>query len=469
MAYPQFPQGFLFGAATSAFQIEGGWNEDGKGPSIWDTFAHTPGKIVSGDTSDVACNTYHDFQTDINIMSELGLNAYRFSVSWLRVLPEGKGRINPKGLDYYNRLVDALLEKNIVPFVTLFHWDLPQALMDECSGFVGRDCAGYFADYAAVVVKSLGDRVKNWITINEPWEHTCEGYFLGVTPPGRQNPWQYFRAAHHILLGHGMAVDRIRAISPDARVGITLSLTPIFPKTDSAQDRQAAHVADQFFNDFYLDSVLRGKYPDPLWNRIWPFRPRVEPSDMQIISRPLDFLGVNFYSREFARYVWYIPFLQAWVDGSLTAEKETVVNGTQYTASGREVYPPALYDLLLRLKDEYGNPLMYITENGAAFTDRVENGQVHDPLRVAYLEGYMEQAARAIRDGVNLKGYFVWSLMDNFEWAEGFAKRFGLVYVDHATQQRIVKDSGIWYRDLIRNQDGHTNTNRLRVAPFNEV
>ena len=203
MAYPQFPKGFLFGAATAAFQIEGGWNADGKGPSIWDTFAHTPGKIANGDTGDVACNTYYDFRTDINIMSDLGLNAYRFSVSWPRVLPEGKGRVNPKGLDYYNRLVDALLEKDIVPFVTLFHWDLPQALMDECSGFVGRDCAGYLADYAAVVVKSLGDRVKNWITINEPWEHVCEGYFLGTTPPGRQNPGQYFRAAHHILLGHG--------------------------------------------------------------------------------------------------------------------------------------------------------------------------------------------------------------------------------------------------------------------------
>jgi len=451
VSVPQFPSDFLFGTATSAYQIEGGWNVDGRGPSIWDTYTHASPRR---DTGDVACNTYHDFQTDIDLMSVLGLNAYRFSVAWPRVLPEGRGQVNAKGLDYYDRLVDALLAKHIRPFVTLFHWDMPQALQDAFGGFAGRETASYFADYAEVVVRRLGDRVKDWITLNEPWEHAALGHLLGEHAPGHHNPWTYLKVAHHQLLGHGLAVERIRAACPDARVGITLSLTPILPKTNRPQDVVAAKVADQFFNTFYLDGIYKGHYPAPFWSQVRWLHPHIGADDMQVISRPLDFLGVNFYSREFARAVWWMPFLRFWVDGDLSASGEKVVNGIPFTASGREVYPQGLYDLLMYLKREYNNPFLYLTENGAAFTDHLDGEQVHDEKRVAYLQGYMDAAARAIRDGANLHGYFIWSLTDNFEWSLGYGTRFGIVYVDYATQRRYVKDSGLWVKEMICGQSG---------------
>ena len=458
MPYPQFPPHFLFGTATAAFQIEGSPDADGKGKSIWDVFTHTPGKIRTGENADIACDSYHHPERDIDLMTGLGLNAYRFSISWSRVMPKGRGKVNQKGLDYYCRLVDMLLERNITPFITLFHWDTPQALQDLCGGFAGRDMASYFANYAEIVVKALGDRAKNWITLNEPWEHAAFGHLLGTHAPGYHNPFKYFRVAHHELLGHGLAAERIRSLSPDARVGITLSLTPIYPATSKEKDIVAAKVADQFFNDFYLDAVFKGIYPNPLWKQIGIARPKIGAEDMKVISQPLDFLGVNYYSREFARSAWYIPFLRAWVDEVPVNDREQVINGMQYTNAGREVYPPAFYTMLMRLKNEYGNPLMYITENGASFTDTIENGCVHDPLRVSFLQGYMEAAAQAIRDGVNLHGYFIWSLVDNFEWNSGFSKRFGLVHVDHNSQQRIIKDSGLWVREMIRSQEPLTSS-----------
>ena len=452
MSYPQFPKDFLFGTATAAFQIEGSWNEDGKGPSTWDRFTHQRGKIKTGENAEMACNTYHDYQTDIDLMAELGLNAYRFSIAWSRVLPQGKGQVNAKGLDYYNRVVDTLLAKRITPFITLFHWDMPQPLEESSGGFAGRDCAYHFADYAEVVVKRLGDRVKYWITLNEPWEHACFGHLLGNHAPGQHNPWTTFRVAHHQLLGHGLALQRIRSISPEARVGTTLSMSPILPASDRPKDVQAALIGDQFFNGFFFDGIFKGHYPDPLWSRMRLIRPKVQPDDMRLISQPTDFLGLNYYSREFGRYAWYVPFLQFWSDGNMDFDHEQVIDGMPYTASGREVYPQGLYEVLMRIQRDYGNPLLYITENGAAFTDHVIDGRVHDPLRVDYLHGHFEAAARAIRDGVNLRGYFIWTLMDNFEWQEGYGKRFGLIYVDHQTQRRTIKDSGYWVRDMIRNQ-----------------
>lgn len=450
VTYPQFPPGFLFGTATAAFQIEGGWNADGKGLSTWDAFTHKPGKVKTGEHAEVACNTYQDYQTDIDLMAELGLNAYRFSIAWSRVLPQGKGRVNPAGLDYYDRVVDALLTKGVTPFITLFHWDMPQALQDAHGGFAGRETAQHYADYAEVVVRRLGDRVKHWITLNEPWEHASFGHLLGYHAPGRHNPWAHFRVAHHQLLGHGLALQRIRSLSPDAKVGTTLSMSPILPATAKLKDVQAALVGDQFFNGFFFDAIFKGQYPEPLWSRIRLARPKVEPGDMALISQPVDFLGLNYYSREFARHVWYVPFLQFWSDGNTSFDHETVVNGMPFTASGREVFPEGLYDCLMRIKRDYGNPQLYITENGAAFTDAVEDGRVHDGRRVAYLDGYMDAAARAIRADVNLHGYFIWTLMDNFEWQEGYSKRFGLIHVDHATQQRTIKDSGYWVREMIR-------------------
>ena len=452
MTHPQFPPNFLFGTATAAFQIEGSPAADGKGRSIWDVFTHTPKKIRTGENADIACDSYRDPERDLALMTELGFNAYRFSIAWSRVLPVGRGQVNQKGMDYYRRLVDLLLARNITPFITLFHWDTPQALQDLCGGFGGRDMANYFADYAEVVVKALGDRTKNWITLNEPWEHAAFGHLLGNHAPGHHNPWEYFRAAHHQLLGHGLAIERIHSASPDAQVGITLSLTPIYPATSNPKDIAAAKVANQFFNDFYLDGIFKGLYPNPLWKQIGIARPKIGMDDMKIISRPVDFLGVNYYSREFARAAWYVPFLGGWVDEVQVNDHEQVINGQQYTNAGREVYAPAFYETLMRLKDEYDNPRMFITENGASFTDVVENGQVHDPLRTAFLESYMEAAAQAIRDGANLHGYFIWSILDNFEWNSGYSKRFGLVYVDHASQRRIIKDSGRWVSELIRNQ-----------------
>lgn len=452
MTFPQFPKNFLFGTATSAFQIEGSPDADGKGKSIWDQFTSLRGKVRTGENAKVACDTYRNPERDLALMTELGLNAYRFSIAWSRVLPTGRGQVNQKGLDYYRRLVDLLLQRDITPFITLFHWDTPQDLQILCGGFAGRDMANYFADYVEIVVRALGDRAKNWITLNEPWEHGAIGHLLGAHAPGRHNPFTYFRVAHHELLGHGLALERIRAVSQDAQVGITLSLTPIYPITSAPRNISAARVANQFFNDFFLDGVFKGTYPDPLWKRIGIARPKVEPDDMKIVSRPIDFLGVNYYSREFARSAWYIPFLRVWVDEVQVNDIEQMINGMQYTNMGREVCPSAFYDTLMRLKNEYGNPRMYITENGASFTDVVQDGRVHDILRISFLEGYMEAAAQAIRDGVNLHGYFIWSLIDNFEWNSGFSKRFGLVYVDHRTQQRIIKDSGYWIRELICSQ-----------------
>ncbi len=452
MPHPQFPPNFLFGTATAAYQIEGSPSADGKGKSIWDVYTHTPGKIRTGENADTACDTYRNPERDLALMSELGLNAYRFSIAWSRVLPNGRGQVNQKGMDYYRRLIDLLLARGITPFITLFHWDTPQALQESYGGFAGRDTAYYFADYAETVVKALGDRAKNWITLNEPLEHCLLGYLLGEHAPGHRNPWEYARAAHHQLLGHGLALERIHAASPDSRVGLTLSLTPMFPASSHPKDIAAAKLANQLFNDFFLDGVFKGSYPEPFWKKIRLVRPTVKADDMSIISRPIDFLGVNYYSREFARAAWNVPLLGFWVDEAQVNDREQVINGYQYTNFGREVHAPTFYDTLMRLKNEYGNPFMYITENGASFTDVVENGEVHDPLRVAFLESYMEAAAQAIRDGVNLHGYFIWSLMDNFEWKQGFSKRFGLVHVDHASQQRIIKDSGRWVKEMIEKQ-----------------
>jgi len=448
MEYPQFPPEFMFGTATAAYQIEGGWDADGKGPSTWDTFSHTPGRIRNGETGDVACNTYFDFQTDIDIMAELGLNAYRFSTSWARLLPEGRGRVNPAGLDYYNRLVDALLEKSITPFITLFHWDMPQALEDLCGGFSGRDGAYYFADYAEVVVKTLGDRVDHWITLNEPWEHAMFGHFLGEHAPGKRSPWLYFKTAHHQLLGHGLAVERIKALSPDSQVGITLSQFPLYPVQDTPKDRQAAEFADLFINSFYLDALFHGQYPQKLWQRLWLFKPPIRSGDMEIINRPFDFLGVNYYSRLFARHIWYLPFFRSWVDREAPPDPAYIED----PQLGAGAYPGGLCELAARYRQDYGNPVVYITENGTGGEDKIEGDRVRDPHRQYYLQAYLGKLSQAIRDGSDIRGYFVWTMMDNFEWNSGFDFRMGLVYVDHATQKRIIKDSAFWYRDLIRSQ-----------------
>jgi beta-glucosidase len=451
--YPQLPAGFYFGSATAAYQIEGGWNEDGKGLSTWDIFTHKPGKIKNGDTGDVACNTYHEYQRDVDIMADLNMNAYRFSIAWSRVLPEGKGQVNAKGLDYYNRLVDALLEKGITPFITLFHWDMPQALFEENRGFAGRDTACYFADYAELMARSLGDRVKHWITLNEPWEHAFFGYFTGEHAPGIRSPWSYFKVAHHELLGHGLAVERIRSASTDAEVGITLSQFPIYAYADKPKHQAAAHFADLFMNRFYLDGLYKGQYPEELFKRLWPFRPKIMSDDMETISVKTDFLGVNYYTRQYARHVWYLPFFRAWVDRDPPP-------GVSHPVLGPQAYPEGVGELAGRYREEYGDPVIYITENGCGDFDAIiEPGRVRDEHRIHYLEHYLAEIEKAIAAGSDIRGYFMWTMVDNFEWAQGFSHRMGFLRVDHATQERTIKDSAYWYREMILSQESGSEGN----------
>lgn len=447
-----FPGDFIFGTATAAYQIEGAVNEDGRGPSIWDEFTHKPGKIFQDQNADVACDHYHRYAEDVALLKEIGVDAYRMSLSWSRILPEGTGTVNQKGLDFYRRLLDALLEAGITPWVTLFHWDMPLALHRKYGGFQHRQAAYDFADYAELAARELGDRVGHWITLNEPWEHCVMGHFLGEHAPGVRRPWRYWKIMHHQLLAHGLGMERIREVKPEAEVGVTTSLLPVHPLTDREKDHRAAAVGNEFMNFITLDPLLKGRYPEDLSRRLRLFRPHIEPGDMERIMAPADFIGVNNYQREFARHSALMPFLNAWiVGGGKPAETEFVRDGVQHTSMGWEVYPEALYEVLKWLQDGYGNPRTLITENGAAFDDQVVDGKVDDPKRIDYLNGYLTEVKRAMGEGANVGGYFIWTLMDNFEWATGFSKRFGLVHVDHDSQQRILKSSAKWYRDLIRN------------------
>lgn len=451
--YPKFPAGFILGASTAAYQIEGSPDADGKGPSIWDEFAHRAGRIRGGDTGDVACDHYRLYREDVALMRSLGLGAYRFSISWPRIFPEGEGAVNERGLDFYERLVDLLLEGGVEPFPTLFHWDLPLALQRKYGGFADRRTSELLADYSEAVARRLGDRVKRWITVNEPFEFSCFGHALGSHAPGLRSPAAYFRTMHHLLLGQGLALERIKAACPGAQAGPALSITPIHPRGASERDRRAAELANQLLNRITLDPIFKGRYPEPLWSKVRLLRPRVLEGDMATISRKPDFIGINNYQREFAHHAWYVPLLHLDLSGKDIAERAYVEDGVQHTSMGWEVYPDAIYESLMLLKNDYGNPPVYITENGAAFDDEIAgDGHVPDGLRIDYLAAYMARVADAAREGADVRGYFAWSLMDNFEWAAGRSKRFGLVYVDYPSQRRIIKDSGYWYRDMIAAQ-----------------
>ncbi len=426
-----FPKDFVWGAATASYQIEGAWNEDGKGESIWDRFSHTPGKIENGDTGDVACDHYHRWREDVALMRRLGLRAYRFSMAWTRILPNGRGAVNQRGLDFYSRLVDELLAANITPYITLYHWDLPQALD---GGWLNRDTAGYFADYAAIVVRRLGDRVQNWITLNEPWVAAFIGYREGRHAPGIMDEKLAYQAAHHLLIAHGLGMQAIRAIAPPVNAGIVLDMFPTEAGTDSPQDHALARQAWQMGTGWFIEPVLCGNYPTETWQTLGENTPRVLPGDFALIAQHLDFLGVNYYSRQLIQ----------------NGVRVHPVPGSEYTEMGWEVHAPALGRLLRRLQRTYRLPPIYITENGAAFRDEVSaDGRVHDPRRINYVREHLRELHGAIQDGVDVRGYFVWSLLDNFEWSYGFSKRFGIVYVDFATQQRIIKDSGEWYANVI--------------------
>jgi len=435
-----FPSGFVWGAATSSYQIEGAWNEDGKGESIWDRFCHTPGHIANGDSGDVACDHYHRWQDDIRLMKELGLTAYRFSVSWPRLLPEGRGRVNQAGVDFYQRLVDGLLKAGIEPYPTLYHWDLPQALQDE-GGWPARSTAEAFVEYADLLSRSLGDRAKHWITLNEPFVSAYVGYMEGRHAPGHTDRQEMVSAAHHLLLAHGWSVPVIRSNCPQAEVGITLNLQIHVPASSSAADRRAAWRGDGVINRWFLDPLAARGYPQDIVQHYQQPMGFVAAGDLDAIATPIDFLGANYYSRTVARST-EIPEEE-------NAPREVFVNPDP-TEMGWEVCPPELYDLLMRLHSDYHFPSIYITENGAAFHDQpAPGGRVHDPRRVAYLHDHLLWAAHAVACGVPLRGYFAWSLLDNFEWSHGYSKRFGLYYVDFDTQQRLPKDSAHWYRRVI--------------------
>jgi beta-glucosidase len=454
MSSDRFPDGFLWGAATAAYQIEGAATEDGKGPSIWDTFSHTPGKVYHGETGDIACDSYHRYPEDIELLKRLGVGAYRFSVSWPRILPKGRGDVNPAGLDYYSGLVDALLEAGITPVPTLYHWDLPQVLQDDFGGWSGRDIAQAFADYATVVAEKLGDRVGRWITLNEPWVVSNVGYRWGRHAPGHESAAEAVAANHHLLLAHGLAVSAIRAASPTpAEVGITLNLGVSRPTSPAAADMAAELEARH--NGVYLEPIFTGSYPERLSADWSPARVPglVQDGDLEVIGAPIDFLGVNFY---FPGYVGV-----AAADGQPRAGERPLEEAgfvevrpadLPVTAMDWLVEPTSLRELLTRVVGPVvGDLPVYITENGSSWYDYVNQaGQVVDTERQSYLRGHLGAVRDAIADGVNVRGYFAWSLLDNFEWAEGYAKRFGLTFVDFSTQRRILKNSGEYYAQVTR-------------------
>lgn len=443
-AIPSFPPDFVWGAATASYQIEGAVHEDGRGESIWDRFSHTPGKVVNGDTGDVADDHYHRWQEDIRLMQELGLQAYRFSIAWPRVIPDGGTHVNEAGLDFYDRLVDGLLAAGITPWATLYHWDLPQPL-EDAGGWPNRATADAFLPYVEAVTRRLGDRVKHWITLNEPWCSAFLGYQIGVHAPGRTSFSDALAAAHTLLLAHGKAVPIIRRNSPDAQVGITLNLAQTYPATESEADQAAARRYDGYANRWFLDPLYGRGYPEDMLQLYGDMVPETEQQDFEIISPKTDFLGLNYYTPTIVRDGTDDPVLHV---------SHVRLQNVEFTAMDWAVVPQALRDQLVDIAQRYPTGPLYITENGAAYDDPPpvdEDGErrVHDPQRVNYYALHLAACRQAIDDGAPLKGYFAWSLMDNFEWAFGYTKRFGIVYVDYATQQRTIKDSGRWYRDVI--------------------
>jgi beta-glucosidase len=426
-----FPPDFLWGVATSAYQIEGAVGEDGRGASIWDTFSHTPGKTRSGDTGDVACDHYHRWREDVALLAELGVGAYRFSIAWPRIIPQGTGLVNGAGLDFYDRLVDALGEAGIQPLATLFHWDLPQPL-EDAGGWPARETVDAFVDYADLVTSRLGDRVAWWATMNEPRVAAKLGYRTGELAPGRRDLGESLAATHHLLLAHGLAVPVIRSNSPNSQIGMVLDLNAFVPGSSRPEDLDAAHLADGDDNRWYLDPLAGRGYPKDVVEHFGIDLDFVREGDLESIAVHLDFLGVNYYRREV-----------------VSAGGAVDVPALPRTDMGWEIHPEGLFDVLTRLDREYSWPSYVVTENGAAFADVVdEDGGIRDGDRIAYLRGHVGAAHRAIEGGVPLRGYVVWSFMDNFEWAEGYARRFGLVHVDFATQARTPKASARWFAEV---------------------
>lgn len=442
----QFPKSFLWGSATAAFQIEGSPLADGAGPSIWTRFTKSPGNMFNGDNGDIATDHYNRWSSDIDLMKQIGMKAYRFSTSWSRILPCGRGQVNQKGLDFYERLIDKLLENDIEPLLTLYHWDLPAAL-DDIGGWLNRDISDYFADYGEVLFRKFDGRVKKWVTLNEPWVVTDGGYLFGALAPGHKSRHETPIASHNLLRSHGAAVKRYREIGQH-EIGLVVNIEPKYPNSDSPEDKAATKRAEAYMNRQYLDPAFKGQYPGEMaeiFEDAWP--PEWPKEDYDLISQKNDFIGINYYTRAVTAYEpnnWHLK------------AKTVRVPHKTYTETGWEVFEQGLYDTLTWFKANYGDTPLYITENGSAFFDppKANNGKVHDPLRVDYMQRHLKTIHRAIQDGVDIRGYMVWSLLDNLEWSLGYSKRFGIIHVDYETMERTLKDSAKYYSQIIKTNGG---------------
>uniref|UniRef100_E6QK87 Beta-glucosidase A (Gentiobiase) (Cellobiase) (Beta-D-glucoside glucohydrolase) n=1 Tax=mine drainage metagenome TaxID=410659 RepID=E6QK87_9ZZZZ len=457
IADARFPDGFLWGMATAAYQVEGAWKEDGKGESNWDRFAHTVGKVKGAAAGDVACDQYHLYPHDIAMMKRLNQKSYRFSIAWPRIQPTGVGAANQKGIDHYSRLVDAALEAGLRPFCTLYHWDLPQALEDR-GGWPNRDLASYFADYAGILAKNLGDRITVWAPFNMPWSFTYLGYGVGVFPPCRSSYTDFLKAAHTVSLAQGEASRAIRAASSKATVGSAYGMAPAYPKTNSPADRAAAERYHAMNNVFFLEAAMKGQYPNPFIGD-FPYEAMgYRPGDDRIMKAPLDWIGFHYYTRRIVSDA----STGAHSGGSFGTEIEDTANGrdryTQFSAvmptegpltdAGLEVWPQGIYDLVMRITRDYNHPVIEMTESGCSYLDAPYDklsGRVPDTRRIDFFREELAELARAIKDGANVRSFHAWSLLDNFEWADGYSQRYGLTYVDFRDQKRTIKDSGLWY------------------------
>ncbi len=441
MSIFKFPEDFLWGTATASYQIEGAHNEDGKGESIWDRFAHTPGKIVKGNVGDVACDHYHRYKNDVALMKEMGVNSYRFSIAWSRIFPNGYGKVNQKGLDFYKSLITELNKNDIKPMATIYHWDLPQPLQFQ-GGWTNTDTVNHFLEYSNVLFEELGDSIDKWITFNEPWCISFLSNQMGEHAPGIKDYKIALQVAHNVLVAHGKTMDLYREKHLKSDIGIVLNLFPVEGMTDSEGDKEATLLMDSYKNRWFLDPVFKGEYPEELYNiyqeEFGDFTKGYE--DISVAKKEMDFLGINYYSRTVVRYK---------PDDIL--KSRTVMPEGEYTDMGWEVCPGGLYDIIKRVDEDYGRLPLYITENGAAYEDRLEDGEIHDKKRIDYLKTHFQSAARVIDEGIPLKGYIIWSLLDNFEWAFGFNKRFGLLYTDYDNDlKRLWKDSAKWLRDFLK-------------------
>ena len=435
----QFPDYFVWGVATSAYQIEGAAAVDGKGPSIWDSFCRRPGAIADNSNGNVACEHYKHWSSDLDMIADLGVDAYRFSIAWPRVRPTGDGAWNDKGLDFYERMVDGLLDRGIKPYLTLNHWDLPDARQAK-GGWAHRDTVHHFVEYAEGIQARMGDRLASIATHNEPWVVASLGHETGLFAPGIKNRATAAQVSHHLLLSHGLAVQALRAQGSQATLGIVLNLSPMHPATATPADTAQAQLEDGKLLRWYMDPLFKSSYPQDVLDHLGADAPVLQVEDLKNIAVPIDFLGVNYYTRSVVS-----------ADRSWTADS----SGLEITDMGWEVYPQGLTELLVRMNRDYPIPPLYVTENGGAFKDVLESGRVHDGDRTRYIQQHIAAVAEAMRQGVRMQGYMVWSLMDNFEWASGYKKRFGIVHVDYDTQVRTLKDSALWYQDFLRTNESH--------------